>query len=93
MTNTETRFLELVSQARPIAKSARLLDRIVEDHFLCGFDAAPGIFVVVPRGASPQQVAVALAIREVERQAVEAFQRSRQMVREGALHPMSERVQ
>jgi hypothetical protein len=91
--STEEKFLQLVAQARPLVRSARLLDRIVQDHYLVAFDSLPGIFMVVAGDSTAQQLAVALAIRETERQAAEAFYRAQQLVKAGAMHPASERVQ
>ena len=54
--SSEHKFLELVAQARPIAKSARLLDKVVDDHYLVGFDTAPGCFLVVHGDATPAQL-------------------------------------
>jgi hypothetical protein len=90
---TKEKFLQLVSQARPFVRSAKLLDHVIEGHHLVGFDDIPGAFLVVSGDSTAQQLAVALAIRETERQAAEAFYRAQQLVKAGAMHPASESVQ
>lgn len=89
----EQNFLALVAQAGPIAKSARLLDRVVDDHYLVGFEQAPGCFLVVHGDATPAQLAVALAVRQVEYEAQQTFQRAQQAVRQGLIHSAVESVQ
>ena len=90
---TDQKFLELVAQARSIAKSARLLDRVVDDHYLVGFDAAPGCFLVVHGNATPAQLSVALAVRQVEHEARQTFLRAQQAVRRGLIHSPVECLQ
>ena len=90
---TDQKFLELVAQARPIAKSARLLDRIIDQHHLVAFDTAPGCFLVVHGDATPAQLSVALAVRQVEYEARQTFLRAQQAVRQGLIHCPVESVQ
>ena len=91
--SSEQKFLELVAQARSIAKSARLLDLVVHDHYLVGFDAAPGCFLVVHGNATPAQLSVALAVRQVEHEARQTFLRAQQAARQGLIHTAVESVQ
>jgi hypothetical protein len=91
--STEEKFLQLVAQARPFVRSAKLLDHVIEGHHLVGFDDIPGAFLVVSQDSTAQQLAVALAIREVEAQASAAFYRAEQAVRQGLIHSAVESVQ
>jgi len=76
-----------------LLKAPELLDRVVDDHYLVGFDTAPGCFLVVHGNASPAQLAVALAVRQVEYEARQTFQRAQQAVRQGLIHSAVESVQ
>jgi len=85
-TTTENTFLDLVAHALRITQDPQWLDPIIEDHYLVGFPKAPGLFVVAHKKATPRQLAVLLAIRQVERDAYQCFSMGAQAQAERAEH-------
>ena len=82
----EQNFLELVNQALRIAHSAKRLDHIISGHYLVGFDSAPGLFVIARERSTPRELAVQLAIRQIEADAFACFSTGFQAKAERAKH-------
>lgn len=70
---TETRFLDLVAEALRVTQDRTWLDHIIDNHYLVAFDKAPGLFLVAHRQASPRELAVMLAVKQVEHDAYQSF--------------------
>lgn len=70
---TEQSFLDLKNQALPLVQNKIKLDRIILDHHLYGFHEAPGLFLIMPELATPLEMAIQLAIRQIEADAYASF--------------------
>lgn len=70
---TEQNFVDLVQQALPIAQEPIWLDRIFHDLYLVTFERAPGLLVLANKPSSPRELAIQLAIRQVEADAYASF--------------------
>lgn len=71
--NREKKFTALVEQKLRTAQSVIWLDPIVENFSLVGFEQVPGLYLMAPKPSTPRELAVALAIRQVEAEAQNAF--------------------
>lgn len=69
----ETRFLDLIREALRITQDRTWLDHIFDNHYLVAFDRAPGLFLVAHKDATPRELAVLLAIKQVEHDAYQSF--------------------
>ena len=70
---TERNFVDLVQQALRLTQTPIWLDQIIDGHYLVSFEDAPGLFVVASKPSSPRQLAVQLAIRQIECDAFRSF--------------------
>lgn len=70
---TEQALLYIVQQALPIAQEPIWLDQIFHDLYLVTFERAPGLFVLAHKPSSPRELAVQLAIRQIEADAYASF--------------------
>ena len=71
--NREQPFLDLVQQALRITHNPIWLDHIFHDTYLVGFENASGLFLVAHKPSTPRQLAVQLAIRQIEAGAYSAL--------------------
>lgn len=71
--NREQKFIDLKNQALPLVQNKIKLDRIIYDHHLFAFADAPGLFLITHELATPQEMAVQLAFRQIEADAFAAF--------------------
>lgn len=66
-------FLDLVQQALPIAQEPIWLDHIFHNTYLVTFERALGLFLLAHKPSAPRELAVQLAIRQIEADAYAAF--------------------
>lgn len=71
--NREQPFLDLVQQALRITHNPIWLDHVFHDTYLVGFENASGLFLLAHKPSTPRELAVQLAIRQIEADAYSAF--------------------
>jgi hypothetical protein len=64
--STPFHFEKIVTAALPITQNVVWLDEVIEGWHLVAFPQAPGLFLVSHKPASPRELAVALALCQVE---------------------------
>lgn len=73
-TDLENRFNDCFQECKRHARTAKLIMPIAHGYYIVGFETLKGFYIAIEGSASPDQVAAALALRQVEFEARELHQ-------------------
>lgn len=69
----ENRFNDCFQECKRHARTAKLIMPIAHGYWIIGFESLAGYFIAIEGSSSPDQVAAALALRQVEFEARELY--------------------